>query len=85
MDILELCETNIESRKGEFLLDEQCTYKCFWASAERNKIKGTGLGILIKKHWKKHIAGIEKDDPYYACVMLDFKRLTIVIIYLYIA
>src|SRR6185437_4709084 len=71
LDILGLGETNIESREGEFLLDEQCTYKCFWASAESNKIKGSGLGILIKKHWERHITSIEKNDPYYACIILD--------------
>src|SRR5260364_162810 len=50
IDILELGETNINSREGTYLLDKQCVYKRFWTNAEDNKMKGSGLGILIKKH-----------------------------------
>ena len=49
IDILEINETNILEQQGKFLVNKESRYIGFWIEANRNKIKGSGVSLLISK------------------------------------
>ena len=49
IDILGLAETNITAKEGNFLTKSWNEYKNFWVSADPNKKKSSGVGLLISK------------------------------------
>ena len=58
IDIMGLNETNINKKEGSFIVDKRLEYKGIWSCCDKDKIKGSGIGILIKDKWEKHIAQI---------------------------
>ncbi|CAG8628396.1 1403_t:CDS:2 [Dentiscutata erythropus] len=54
------------------------------SDAETGKAKGSGLGIIIRKTWEKHIGKIVRKSLYYMSCMLYFKKVNIVIILVYL-
>ena len=49
IDIIGINETNILEQQGKFLVNKESRYIGFWTEADRNKIKGSGVGLLISK------------------------------------
>ena len=82
--MLDICETNISELQGSFLILKNGDYVEFWTRANKNKLKGSGVGIVIKKNQKKHIGQINRFRNYYINVLLLFKRYKLVIINTYI-
>ena len=52
--------------------------------ADRNKIKGSGVGLLISKEWEKHISKVTRFSNYYIDTILIFKKYKLVVISVYI-
>ncbi len=46
---------NISEQQGKFLCNKRNNYVGFWTGARENKLKGSGVGLLVNKTWKKHI------------------------------
>ena len=82
--MLGICETNISELQDSFLIPKNEDYVEFWTRANENKLKGSGVGIVIKKNWEKHIGQINRFRNYYIDVLLLFKRYKLVIINTYI-
>ena len=83
IDIIGLSETNISSKEGFFITRNMKEYKSFWANSNPEKKKGSGVGILINKHWEKHLRGIDRTNKNMITANFLFKQLEIVIIMLY--
>ena len=49
IDILELAETNITAKEGNFLTKSWNEHRNYWASADPDKKKGSGVSLLIGK------------------------------------
>ena len=79
--MLGICETNISELQGSFLILKNEDYVGFWTRANKNKLKGSGVGIVIKKIQEKHIGQINRFRNYYIDVLLLYK---LVIINIYI-
>ena len=52
--------------------------------ADRNKIKRSGVGLLISKEWEKHIGKVTRFSNYYINTILIFKKYKLVVISVYI-
>ena len=78
MDIIRITETNISSREGGFISTGNTGYRTFWASAEENKKKGSGVGIAISSKWEKHLAKIETEGAYILKANFVFRKTKIV-------
>ena len=83
IDIMGLNETNINKKEGSFIIDKGSGYKGIWSCCDKDKIKGSGVGILIKNKWEKHIAQIYSKSAYFMEVVLVFKHLKIIVIVVY--
>ena len=84
IDIIGISETNISERQGKFLIPKGSDYIGFWAKASENKIKGSGVGLVIKRNWEKHIGQIDRFRNYYISVLLLFKKVKLIVINIYI-
>src|SRR5439155_20805154 len=49
IDIIGINETNILEQQSKFLVNKEYRYIGFWTGADRNKIKGLGVSLLISK------------------------------------
>lgn len=84
IDIIGINESNISERQGKFMLKKDSEYLSFWTSAEENKLKGSGVGILINKIWEKHVGRITRCSSYYIDTLLVFSKVKILVIVAYI-
>ena len=84
IDILELAEMNITAKEGNFLTKSWNEYKNFWASADPNKKKGSGVGLLIGKQWEKHLGQIDRISEYMITANFMFKQAEILVVMVYI-
>ena len=48
--MLGICKTNISELQGRFLIPKSEDYIGFWTRANENKLKRSGVGIVIKKN-----------------------------------
>ena len=78
IDILGIVETNISSREGSFMNANIANYKTFWASSEKNKKKGSGVGLIVNKRWEKHLAKVETLEAYLLKASFVFRKTKIV-------
>ena len=84
IDILGVAETNISSKEGMWITREHTKFRSFWSSSNKDKKKGSGVGLLISDQWEKYIGQIDKVNEYLISVSLVLKQLEIIIIMLYI-
>ena len=84
IDIIGINETNIIEQQGKFLVKKESNYAGFWTGANENKIKGSGVGLLISKEWEKHIGKVTRLSNYYIDALLMFKKFKLVVISIYI-
>ena len=82
INIIGLSETNIDKRNGPFCMPPSFNYDSYWSPRD-DKVKGSGIGIIIEKEWAKHIGFIDNNDPYFIHLTLYFKGVTIHIVQLY--
>ena len=54
IDIIGINETNIIEQQGKFLVKKESNYIGLWTGANENKIKGSGVGLLISKVGKTY-------------------------------
>ena len=59
-------------------------YIGYWVNAVEDKKKGSGLGILVEEHWKKHVGAVKRINEYIIEIILYFKQLELVIVGVYI-
>ena len=59
-------------------------YKSFWSSADSNKKKGSGVGLLISQQWEKHLGQVERKSEYWISANFMFKQLEVMVIMVYI-
>ena len=84
IDIIAVTETNISKKAAAFILVEPYKYKGFWAEAD-NKIKGSGLGVLVATHLEQFISKVDYTSiPHYGIIItFTFKGCTITVINIY--
>ena len=49
IDIIGINKTNIIEQQSKFLVKKESNYVEFWIGANENKVKGSGVGLLISK------------------------------------
>jgi exonuclease III len=81
--IMGLAETNIDDRTGEHINKQMKNYKSFWSSSDPTKLKGSGVALLINKHWEKHIGAIDRLKHYAIAATFYFKGFTLTVIQIY--
>ena len=81
-DVIGVYETNITQEKGKHINRTLNGYLGFWSS-KAQKIKGSGVCILLNPKWEKHIAKVEKFNEYHIRITLLFKSCTIYINQIY--
>ena len=47
--MIDILETNISEKKGNYLIRHRKNIDSFWTDAEKDKSKGLGIGIIISK------------------------------------
>src|SRR5438128_165555 len=63
-DMIEVIETNITEKEGQYITRYQESINSFWTNAEKGKSKGSGVGIIVSKKWSKYIRQIKKHISY---------------------
>lgn len=84
INIIGLVETNISVKEAKFIEIEDTKYHSHWSSAEVNKRKGSGVGILIEKEWNKHLTKVVTPNPYMIGAVLTFKKVAFKIWIIYL-
>src|SRR5690242_7457653 len=84
IDVLGLAETNISSKEGTFAAMNFGNYRSFWSSANPNKKKGSGVGLLINKQWERHLGQIERKSEYLIIASFMFKQLELIVMMVYL-
>ena len=59
-------------------------FRSFWSSASPDKLKGSGVGLLIHRNIEQHIGKIERFNEYLMCAYIFFKKCKLLIIVAYI-
>ena len=59
LNVVGITETNIKKKEAKFLELQKEGYKDYWSSAEQDKHKGSGVGIIVNSKWSKHITKIK--------------------------
>ena len=59
IDIIGINETNTTERQNKFSMNRQVDYVGIWADTEENKKKGSGVGLIMNKKWKKHLSQVK--------------------------
>ena len=83
-NIIGIVETNIKEIEGKFLRIDRKGYSTFWSNAEKNKHKGSGVGIWIDSKWNEHLASIQRPNAYSIRASFRFKKAIITIWIIYI-
>ena len=58
-DVLGLVETNISDKEGFFLGRNYREVLTIWSSASVEKKKGSGVALIVRQNWRKHLGQIE--------------------------
>uniref|UniRef100_U9U0R9 Uncharacterized protein n=1 Tax=Rhizophagus irregularis (strain DAOM 181602 / DAOM 197198 / MUCL 43194) TaxID=747089 RepID=U9U0R9_RHIID len=77
-DIVGIVETNKDRKYGKFWNKQNPEYISFWTNKD-NKIKGSGVCIIINKKWEKHLGKINRISAYYIEARLLLKNCTLII------
>ena len=77
IDILGLVETNVLEKEGKLMLRKVQGYYGFWSSADEDKVKGSGVGIIINSKWENHVAKVEKISLYILSVTMFLSELVL--------
>jgi len=79
MDIISISETNLTAKEYNFLIPEESDYSGIW-TGKADKIKGSGMGIMISSKWERHIGPKKFIDHYLVHIQLIFRGCTLSII-----
>ena len=77
LDIIGIAETNIKEKEGKWIQTKQQGYVSFWSSKEEDKLKGSGIGVLVNERWAKHIGRVIKYSAYLLKIEFFFKKIVI--------
>ncbi|RIA81887.1 hypothetical protein C1645_836237 [Glomus cerebriforme] len=69
--IIGIMKTNIDSKAVKFIPFND-HYKGFFSDCD-DKIKGSGVALLVHEIWLKHLGKIESSNPYYLKATFYFK------------
>ncbi|CAG8805221.1 16332_t:CDS:1, partial [Gigaspora rosea] len=79
-----LVESNVSAKEGYFLTSNLVNYNGFWSSSNTNKKKGSGVSLLVRKDWEKHLGQVVRYSEFMIEAVFYFKQLEIVIITVYL-
>lgn len=83
--IFGLSETKLTMTNDCFVITKLDLYVAYWASSEC-LYNGSGVGILVKKPWDKHINNITRMDDRIIAITLSFKhRSSLMIVQVYLS
>ena len=84
IDVMGLAETNINKTCGLHYnnLISDLKYKGIWSECA-NKVKGSGVALLINDIWAKRLGKIDSPSPYILNALFYFKGVTFTIIVIY--
>src|SRR5208282_5675565 len=83
-DIVDIAESNLTTRQCTFLLPHIDDYSVVWSGKDINKIKGSGIGIIIHNKWEKHMGKKFFIDHYLIHLTFFFKGSKFSIIQIYV-
>jgi exonuclease III len=83
-NIIGIVETNIREIEGKFLKVDKKGYNTLWSNAEKDKHKGSGVGIWIDSKWNRHLASIQRPNAYSIRASFRFKKAIITVWVIYI-
>ena len=83
IDILGIVESNISEKEGRYIMIEDKENKSYWANADGNKKKGSGVGIIVSNKWEKHLGKIDRISEYMLVARFFFKQIEIVVVVVY--
>ena len=74
IDIIVITETNLPTKTAKFIDTKKFSYTSYWNGTD-NKIKGSGVGILVANHLAKFVHKVDSTlIPHYVIkVSLCFK------------
>src|SRR6266516_6747111 len=80
IDIVVVTETNINNKNGKFIKTYNLGYYSYWSNKDQ-KIKGSGVGIMISNHLQHHISQINMNaiPGYVAKITLWFKGCSLIV------
>jgi exonuclease III/ribonuclease HI len=84
IDLIGINETNTTERQNNFSLNKQEDFLGIWTDAEENKKKGSGVGLIIKKKWEKHLSQVTRNNAYCIEALFVFTKQKILVIVVYI-
>jgi exonuclease III len=85
LDIIGIVETNITSKEGHYIVNQESSLSSFWTSAEEGKNKGSGIGAIVSNEWAKHIGQVKRYSGYLLELHFFFKQLELVVFIVYMA
>ena len=59
-------------------------YASFWANTNKEKKKGSGVGILVSRKWEQYLGKIHRENEYFIEVIFYLKQLIIRVMMIYI-
>src|SRR5260363_161839 len=84
IDIVGLCETNIQEKESQWLIKKEEKYRGFWASAEEEKKKRSGVALFVYKRVENYLARVFRWSSYLIEANLVFKNETWYLFVVYI-
>jgi exonuclease III len=85
-DVFRISKTNLSRREGQILnrtLLKSLELTGFWSEKEE-KIKGSGVAIILKSQWEKHVSKVSYINPYAIQIKMEFKGCTIFVTQVYL-
>lgn len=84
--IIGISETNIDKKQGAIYNNNDLkfwNYTGYWSNRD-NKVKGSGVTILVQNDWNKHVGSVKLVSPYIIELKLFFKGITFIIFMCYL-
>ena len=83
-NLMGIVETNINEKEGEWFNIENRTYRSFWTDTEKDKKKGSGVGLLVDQDWSHHMGACKKFNPYLLKAEFYFRKVMLQVWIVYI-
>ena len=74
-NLVGVLETNIGEKDTKWMQKDIIEYESFWTDTEKDKSKGSGVGLLVDRNWAKHLGLCKKFSPYLLKAEFYFKKM----------
>lgn len=76
IDMMAINETNIDGKTGKFIIHEtqKDKVKGYWSNSVSDKIKGSGVALIVNDKWASHYYQHKEYSPYLMVVKFIFRK-----------